>query len=152
MGYVDEHVRDLSAPADVAWQRVAAMGGDERRYTPHALWRVRGFLDRAVGGPGFRLTGPERPPAPGDIVDFWTVEAAEPPLLRLRAQTRLPGAAYLELEVEPRGEGSRLVVRTLFEPAGLPGHAYWWAQLGAHKVVFAMMADRLASLVDADPA
>lgn len=81
MAYVDEHARDLSVPVDDAWSILSAMGGDPRRYVPLDLWRVRGLLDRLVGGPGFRLTGPAGPPRAGDVIDFWAVESADCPVL-----------------------------------------------------------------------
>lgn len=62
---------------------------------------------------------------------------------------RLPGAAYLTIRVAPRDSGSRLTVRTDFEPAGLLGHAFWFAELPAHKVVFSLMTVRLAGLIEA---
>ncbi|QNN52272.1 DUF2867 domain-containing protein [Nocardioides mesophilus] len=149
MAYVDEHVQNLSVPVEAAWSVVLATGGDPSRYVPRGLWRLRGVADRAVGGPGFRLTGPGRRPAPGDAIDFWEVESAEFPVLRLRALMRLPGTAHLELCVEPRAAGlSRLVARTVFEPAGALGHAFWWAELPAHKVVFALMTARLAAQIN----
>ncbi len=70
-----------------------------------------------------------------------------PARLRLRALSRLPGTAYLDVLVRPHGAGSELVLRTTFEPAGLPGHAYWWSTLAAHRVTFALMARRVAALV-----
>jgi hypothetical protein len=147
MAYVDLHTRDLGVPVEDAWSVVSAMGGDPRRYPPYPLWRVRGLLDRLLGGPGFRMTGPGRRPVPGDELDFWEVESADFPTLKVRALTKLPGTARLEFHVEPQGAGSRLVVRNTFAPSGLAGHAYWWGQLAAHKAVFALMTNRLVRLI-----
>ncbi len=76
------------------------------------------------------------------------VESTGSPLLRLRALTRLPGAAYLGVTVEPRATGARgWCCARSFDPAGPPGHAYWWANLATHRLVFARMADRWAGLL-----
>ncbi len=148
MAYVEQHAQDLSVPCREAWSVVSSMGGDPGRYVPVGLWRLRGLADRLLGGPGFRLTQPAGAPAPGDAVDFWEVESADYPVLRLRALMRLPGTAHLEIRVEPRGPLSRLVVCTVFEPAGPVGHAFWWAELPAHKVVFALMTARWAARIN----
>ena len=69
-------------------------------------------------------------------MDFWEVVEVHPPTrLRVRAVTRLPGTAYLDVGVHAAGARTELSLRTTFEPAGLAGHAYWWATVGAHKVV-----------------
>ena len=78
------------------------------------------------------------------------VEVHAPSRLRLQAESRLPGAAFLDIVVEPQSARTDLALRTEFHPDGLLGHAFWWAELPAHKVVFEMMARRLASLVLAD--
>jgi len=147
--YVDRHTVPVAARPDEAWGRLVRLGGDPRAWTPGPLWRVRGALDRLVGGPGFRMTGPGRDLRPGDDVDFWRVEEVSPPaLLRLRASTRLPGTAYLTARLASAGAASTLTLQTDFEPAGLPGHAYWWSSVAAHRATFALMARRWASLLD----
>ncbi len=147
--YADEYSRTLGdVTPEQAWAVVERLGGDDRFYAPPGLWRLRGALDAAVGGPGYRITGPGRALERGDEMDFWRVVAVRPPsLLRVKAQTRLPGTAYLVIRVQAAGAGTRLTLRSEFEPAGLAGHAYWWSQLGAHKAVFALMARRLEALV-----
>jgi hypothetical protein len=145
--YADAHARDLPVPPEAAWQELAHVGGDPRWWTPYLLWQLRGLADRAVGGHGLRMGRAHRPLSPGDTVDFWTVESVDYPALRLRALTRLPGTAYLAVTVEPREEGSRMVLRSEFDPAGAVGHAYWWSNLAAHRVVFSLLADRWAALL-----
>ncbi|MFD0774685.1 DUF2867 domain-containing protein, partial [Streptomonospora algeriensis] len=107
----------------------------------------RGFVDRAVGGVGLRRG--RRDPTRlrvGDALDFWRVEEVERgALLRLRAEMRLPGLAWLQLITEDDGDGSVLHQRALFHPRGLAGHLYWWCLLPAHRIVFHRMAANIAA-------
>ena len=109
-------------------------------------------MDRLVGGVGLRRgrRHPDRLRV-GDPLDFWRVEALEPGrLLRLRAEMRLPGEAWLEWTVEPTdGGGSRLEQRALFHPRGLYGRAYWLAVSPFHRVIFRPMARRLVEIAAA---
>jgi hypothetical protein len=152
VAYVDEHSASTDATPEHAWEVVSRLGGDERFYTPRGLWRVRGRVDRLLGGPGHRIAGTGRPLRPGDPLDFWEVVEVRPPsLVRIRALSVLPGTAYLDVAVRPQGAGSRLTLRTEFEPAGVAGHVLWWAELPAHTVVLARMTRRLAALVGRHP-
>ncbi len=146
--YVDEHRAVVAVTPERAWNAVLGLGGDERFYAPRELWRVRGRLERLSGGTGHRIAGPDRPLEVGDAMDFWEVVEVQPPTrLRVRALSRLPGTAYLEIGVYPRGSGTELRVRSEFEPTGALGHAFWWSELPAHKLVFALMTRRLAGIV-----
>lgn len=126
-----------AAPKDV-FAEVASLGGAVGWPYGNTLWRLRGLLDRLVGGPGMRLG--RRDPANlrvGDAVDFWRVEeirAGE--LLRLRAEMRVPGRAWLQYEVTDEPGGSMLVQTAFFEPRGLSGRLYWWLLLPAHVLIF----------------
>ena len=158
--YVDTHSVIVEATPEHTWDVVSHLGGDPRLWTPGPLWRTRGALERLVGGPGHRIEGPGRALAVGDTMDFWRVLEVRPPTrLRVQAESLLPGEAFLDVIVAPQGSRpgtslhhrltaqTKLTLRTEFEPAGLVGHAFWWSELGAHKVVFALMARRLAALV-----
>jgi hypothetical protein len=146
--YVDEHHVAADVPSERAWDVVRRLGGEPRLYAPRPLWRARGLLDGLIGGPGDRIEGPGRPLRVGDAMDFWEVVEVHPPSrLRLRALTRLPGTAHLEVGVRARGTGTELSLRTEFEAAGILGHAFWWAELPAHTLVFELMTHRLARLV-----
>ena len=148
MTYVDEHHVAVDVSPEHAWDVVRRLGGEPRFYTPRPLWRARGLLDGLIGGPGDRIEGPGRPLEVGDAMDFWEVVEVHPPTrLRVRALTRLPGTAYLDIVVHARGAGAELSLRTEFEPAGIPGHVFWWAELPAHTLVFEAMTRRLAELV-----
>ncbi len=136
-----------AAPAAALWEQVAQIGGDNGYYFLDALWRVRGRLDRLLGGSGLRKG---RPPAHalrvGDAVDFWRVVALEPGRrLTLLAEMKMPGAAALEFEVSPQGERrSQLCLTATFHPAGAPGLAYWHALTPVHAVLFPGLAQTIA--------
>ncbi|MEO8461694.1 MAG: DUF2867 domain-containing protein, partial [Chloroflexota bacterium] len=73
----------------------------------------------------------------GDALDFWRVEEVRSPeLLRLRAEMRVPGRAWLQYEVVPADGGSRLIQTAFFEPKGLPGLAYWYLFYPIHALIF----------------
>ncbi|MFI6848924.1 SDR family oxidoreductase [Kitasatospora sp. NBC_00085] len=141
--YEDVRERSVGASPSAVWQVVEGIGGDNGWYSFPLAWALRGWLDRLVGGVGLRRG--RRDPARlrvGDSLDFWRVEEIEPGrLLRLRAEMRLPGLAWLELSVGPDGEGgTHYRQRALFHPHGLAGHAYWWAVAPFHAAVFGGMA------------
>ncbi|MEJ3654771.1 DUF2867 domain-containing protein [Actinomycetes bacterium KLBMP 9759] len=142
---VSERVERVAAPADAVWAVLGQLG-DGRWFTVPGAWALRGALDRLAGGIGARRTRPERL-EPGAALDSWRIEHVEPGRrLRLRAETRLPGTAWLDLRVEPVGGGSRYVQRVTFEPDGWPGRAYWFAQKPIHDFVFAVMARTIAGV------
>ena len=99
---VDSRSQQLSCAAGAAFAPIERIGGDKGWYYGNGLWRLRGFVDLLLGGPGLRRG--RRDPQhvlPGDALDFWRVEQIEPgQLLRLRAEMKLPGRAWLQFEVE----------------------------------------------------
>ena len=131
----------------VAFEPIARLGGATGWYAADALWRLRGFLDLLVGGVGLRRGRRDpRHLVVGDAVDFWRVEAVEPGrLLRLAAEMRLPGRAWLVFEIEPDGPGSVIRQTALFDPVGLLGLAYWYALYPVHRFVFGGMLRGIAS-------
>ncbi|WP_051967251.1 SDR family oxidoreductase [Kitasatospora mediocidica] len=154
-GSLYHDTRELAVDADprALWRVVEGIGGDNGWYSFPLAWAVRGWLDRLVGGVGLRRgrRDPQRLRV-GDSLDFWRVEEIEPGrLLRLRAEMRLPGLAWLELGVTPdAGGGAVLHQRALFHPHGLAGHAYWWSVAPFHAVVFGGMARNIAGRARAD--
>jgi len=89
----------------------------------------------------------------GDTVDFWRVEAAEPPsLLRLRAEMRVPGRAWLQFEARPAEGGTLLVQTAFFEPRGLFGLLYWYSLYPVHQLIFSNLIARLAARAEGGPA
>ena len=115
------------------------------------LWNLRGWVDKLIGGVGIRR-GRRHPDNlwVGDAVDFWRVEAVEPDaLLRLRAEMKLPGEAWIQWKITPDGAGSNLAQEAIFYPRGLLGRLYWYALVPFHGVIFAQMARRIAAAAEA---
>ncbi|MEU6852846.1 SDR family oxidoreductase [Actinacidiphila alni] len=144
-GSLYEDVRELTVTArpEAVWRVVEGVGGENGWYSFPLAWAVRGWLDRLVGGVGLRRGRRDRDRLRvGDSLDFWRVEEIVPGrLLRLRAEMRLPGPAWLELSVAEAGGGrTRYRQRALFHPHGLAGHLYWWSVKPFHGVVFSGMA------------
>ena len=136
-------VTTTASEADL-FATVAGIGGERGWYASDWLWEVRGLLDRAVGGIGLRR-GRRHPDQLrlGDALDFWRVDAYEPPtLLRLRAEMKLPGRAWLEWRITP----GQLEQRALYHPKGLWGRAYWYSLLPFHGVIFGRLAQRVGAL------
>jgi hypothetical protein len=105
------------------------------------------LVDRLAGGPGLRR-GRRHPLElePGDAIDFWRIERVEPPhLLRLRAEMKVPGRAWLQWEVLPEKDGSQLVQTAIFEPIGLAGHLYWNLLYPIHKIIFSGLVRSIAA-------
>ncbi len=139
--YRDVRRQAVHARPEDLWRVVEGIGGSNGWYSFPAAWAARGLLDRLVGGVGLRRgrRDPERLYV-GETVDFWRVEEIVPgSLLRLRAEMRLPGAAWLELRVEEDEGGAVFEQRALFHPRGLAGHAYWWSVAPFHGIVFGGM-------------
>lgn len=144
---VDSRAVRVACSPQAAFTPIRRIGGARGWYFANALWRARGLLDRLVGGPGLRR-GRRDPEwlVPGDALDFWRVEAFEPGrLLRLAAEMRLPGRAWLQFDVEPDGDGARVRQTAMFEPLGLGGLLYWYALYPVHHVIFAGMLRAIAA-------
>ncbi len=135
---VERRQRTIGAAPERVFAEIESVGGDAGWPYANVLWRLRGIADRAVGGVGMRLG--RRDPARlrvGDALDFWRVEEIDRPnLLRLRAEMRVPGRAWLQYEVTAADDGSRLVQTAFFEPKGLPGLAYWYLLYPLHGLIF----------------
>ncbi|TAJ17130.1 MAG: SDR family oxidoreductase [Dehalococcoidia bacterium] len=129
----------VHAPAERVWELIASIGGNRGYYYADVLWRLRGLLDRCVGGVGMRR-GRRHPQdiRAGDAVDFWRVVEVDPgKRLTLVAEMKVPGAAALEFEVIPSGDDAcTLVTSARFHPAGLPGLLYWYLLLPIHNQIF----------------
>ena len=145
---VDSRVRRVEVGAGAAFAPIRKIGGEAGWYAFNWLWRLRGWLDLVAGGPGLRRgrRDPERP-AVGETIDFWRVEAYQPDrLLRLSAEMRLPGRAWLQFEVESSGSGCVIRQTAEFEPLGLAGLAYWYGLNPLHRLIFERMLGRIARL------
>ncbi|WP_330436817.1 SDR family oxidoreductase [Streptomyces griseoaurantiacus] len=145
--YTDRRERVVSASPEALWRVVEGIGGVHGWYSVPLAWTVRGLLDRLVGGVGLRRGRRDAARLRvGESLDFWRVEELEPGrLLRLRAEMRLPGLAWLEMRVDADERGrTRYRQRALFHPHGLLGHLYWWSVSPFHALVFGGMARNIA--------
>jgi uncharacterized protein YbjT (DUF2867 family) len=135
---VDSRAAWVRRAPDQAFRPIARIGGQNGWYYGNRLWRLRGLLDWLAGGPGMRRGRRDSEAlVPGDTLDFWRVEAFEPHhLLRLAAEMRLPGRAWLQFEVTSEAGGSLIRQTALFDPVGLTGLVYWYALWGIHQLVF----------------
>ncbi len=140
--FVDRRSIDVHAGCDAVYRAFSRVGGGHGWYAGDLLWRIRGWMDKLVGGPGLRRgrRDPERVEF-GEALDFWRVVGVEPDRrLSLRAEMKLPGTALLDLETERLDEDrSRLIMTARFRPKGLLGILYWYAVLPAHGLVFGGM-------------
>ncbi len=144
--YRDIQKVEIEAKPEQVWKVVEAIGGDHGYFTMDWAWEIRGFLDRIVGGVGLRR-GRRDPDhlQVGETLDFWRVEAREPnQLLRLRAEMRMPGLAWLEFQINQISDTkTQLIQQAIYYPRGLAGHAYWWAISPFHVFVFKGMAKNI---------
>lgn len=146
--YRDVRIVHSPDPIDVVWKRVEAIGGDNGYSLASWAWEVRGFIDKIFGGVGLRRG--RRDPnilQVGDALDFWRVEEIQRPhLLRLRAEMKMPGLAWLEfgLVEDLATGGTTLTQVAIYAPKGLLGHAYWWSVWPMHGLVFPSMAKTAA--------
>ncbi|ALE75566.1 NAD-dependent dehydratase [Pseudonocardia sp. EC080625-04] len=153
--YLDEREQPTSVSPERLWTVIEGIGGERGWYSFPLAWSVRGWMDRAVGGVG--LSRGRRDPDDlhtGDALDWWRVERLVEPggsrspgsdlgpqegLLRLRAEMKVPGQAWLDMSVTPRDGGSTYHQRAVFIPHGLPGYLYWWSVAPFHGIVFGGM-------------
>jgi uncharacterized protein YbjT (DUF2867 family) len=144
---IERRSRLVQAAAPDVFRAFAGLGGDRGWLYANWAWRLRGILDRLVGGVGFRRG--RRDPNElrvGDAVDFWRVETVERDrLLRLRAEMKVPGDAWLQFEAKPHSEGGTLLVQTaFFAPKGLSGFLYWYLLYPIHGLIFSGLIRNLA--------
>jgi uncharacterized protein YbjT (DUF2867 family) len=144
---VDSRAVEVTCGPEQAFGPIRRIGGAAGWYFGNGLWRIRGWLDLLIGGPGLRR-GRRDPEAlrVGDALDFWRVEAFESRgVLRLAAEMRLPGRAWLQFEVEPTAAGARIRQTAIFDPLGLAGLLYWYALYPIHRLIFAGMLRGIAA-------
>lgn len=129
-----------------AFVPIKRIGGRTGWYGFNWLWRLRGFIDLLVGGVGMRRGRPDADVLRvGDPLDFWRVERFEPGrLLRLEAEMKVPGRAWLEFEIVPEDGGCVIRQTATFDPSGVAGLAYWYAIYPLHVAVFRRMLNGIA--------
>jgi hypothetical protein len=148
---VDSRSISVSVPPADAFRPIASIGGRNGWYYATWLWHVRGFMDLLAGGVGMRR-GRLHPTRflVGEAVDWWRVEAIEPgKRLRLFAEMKVPGRAWLEFDVEPEGTGSSIRQTAIFDPVGLAGLAYWYATYPVHQLMFRGMLKEIGRQAEA---
>jgi hypothetical protein len=143
---VDSRTVSVGVPSAVAFAPIQVIGGAIGWYGWNWLWRLRALLDLLAGGVGMRRGRPN--PVllnVGDTIDFWRVEALEPNRrLRLAAEMKLPGRAWLEFEVTSNGPSTTIRQTAIFDPVGWLGSVYWYALFPLHQLVFASMLRGIA--------
>lgn len=151
---VDARSVEVAVAPEDAFRPIQRIGGTTGWYAFDWLWRLRGFLDLLFGGVGVRRGRPSADELRvGDALDFWRVEAYEPGrLLRLHAEMKLPGRAWLEFEVRPDGAGARIHQTALYDPVGLLGLLYWYAVAPLHGLVFSRMLRNISAAAMRDAA
>lgn len=148
---LDRRRRRVKATPRHVFEAICSLGGEEGWPAGNALWQLRGLMDRMVGGVGMRR-GRRHPRElrVGDPLDFWRVEAFEVAhVLRLRAEMKLPGRAWLQFEVLPDPGGARVEQTAFFEPHGILGYLYWYSVLPFHRFVFPGLIDALKKQAEA---
>jgi uncharacterized protein YbjT (DUF2867 family) len=144
---IEQRQCEVDAAARDVYAEFASLGGTRGWLVFNPLWRLRGAADRLIGGVGFRR-GRRHPInlRVGDAVDFWRVEAVEPGhLLRLRAEMKVPGRAWLQFQAEPLDTArTRLSQTAYFAPRGLFGILYWYLLYPVHGFMFSRMIQSVA--------
>lgn len=152
--YTDVQTYSSTASPDRVWKIVEGIGGDNGWYSWPVGWAARGWMDKIAGGVGLRRGRRDANELlTGEALDFWRVEeVVHGERLRLRAEMKVPGRAWLEFRVEPEGSGSAYYQRAVFFPSGLSGRLYWFAVLPFHGFIFKAMARNVAKAAEALPA
>ncbi|MFZ0390643.1 MAG: SDR family oxidoreductase [Calditrichia bacterium] len=131
---------------ETVFNKLRQIGGDTGWYYANWLWKLRGGMDRLIGGVGMRRG--RRHPTDlriGDAVDFWRVEAVDPPrYLKLRAEMKLPGTAWLEFNISKNPQGlTQFEQKAVFKPQKVFGKLYWYLTMPFHFFIFRNMAKRI---------
>lgn len=139
--------RAVAASPAALYAVFSGIGGRRGWFYMNWAWEIRGFVDKLIGGVGLRRG--RRDPDDlrvGEALDFWRVEAIEPErMLRLRAEMRVPGKAWLQFEAAPREDGRSVVTQTaFFAPKGLFGWLYWYGLYPLHSLIFSGLIDQIA--------
>jgi uncharacterized protein YbjT (DUF2867 family) len=151
---IEQRQRLVQATPAVVYRAFTGLGGERGWLYANWAWRLRGVQDRLIGGVGLRR-GRRHPNdvRAGDALDFWRVEAVEPDrMLRLRAEMKVPGDAWLQFEARSQSEGETLLLQTaFFAPKGLSGFLYWYLLYPIHGLIFSGMIRNLARWAEQEP-
>ena len=149
---VDSRTRNVAVPPSEAFRPIRQIGGRRGWYFGNFLWTLRGWIDLLVGGVGIRRgrRDPEQLRV-GDVLDWWRVEAYEPNRrLRLLAEMKVPGRAWLEFQVDGDADDSTIRQTAIFDPVGLAGLAYWYALYPLHAWMFRGMLRQITERAQAE--
>ncbi len=125
----------VAARPEQVFSILGSMGGKNGWPYANVLWRLRGWFDRLLGGPGLR--GREASLRTGSVLDYYRVEALDTNRrLLLRAELKAPGYGWMEWKIQPSDKGSRLTQTAFLAPRSLPGFLYWYALWPLHNLVF----------------
>ncbi len=145
--FIDTQEKPIQANPELVYKAILGLGGDKGWLAYNWLWRLRGQMDRLIGGVGMRRgrRDPEKLRV-GDVLDFWRVESLkENEHLQLHAEMKLPGQGWLRFDIEDVGDGSSILNQTAYyEPKGLLGYLYWWAAYPFHFLIFPGMIREIA--------
>ena len=150
---IERRVRQVNAEPQDVYVAFTSLGGQTGWLYMNSLWRLRGIMDRFVGGPGYRRGRPDRVDLRiGDALDFWRVEAIQPGhMMRLRAEMKMPGKGWLQYVVNSMGQGkSELVQTAYFAPKGLWGYVYWYSIFFIHRLIFDGLIDQIVAKVESE--
>ncbi len=144
---IERRQRVVQVPAEAVYRAFARLGGQRGWLYMDWTWQVRGIVDRLFGGVGMRRGRRNSEDVRvGDALDFWRVEAVDPGrMMRLRAEMKVPGRAWLEFQAEHQTAGGTLLTQTaFFEPKGLLGLLYWYVLYPVHGLIFSGLIRTLA--------
>jgi Protein of unknown function (DUF2867) len=134
------------ASAESVYKSFTSIGGDKGWLAWGWAWKLRGLMDKLVGGPG--LSRGRRHPTEvliGEELDFWRVEDLKlNQFILLRAEMKVPGKAWLQFEAVPKNGKTQLIQTAIFAPKGLFGLLYWYGSYPFHFFIFDQMAQKIA--------
>ena len=145
--FIERRQMIISASTETVYRNFASLGGRRGWLYMDWAWQLRGIVDRLLGGVGMRRGRRDQEKLRvGDSLDFWRVEMVEPGrLIRLRAEMKVPGRAWLEFETRTAVDGQSLLMQTaFFEPKGLLGLLYWYALYPIHCIIFSGLIKTIA--------
>lgn len=148
--FSEKRTAESTATTDDLYWAVSRIGGDVGYYAVDWAWKIRGLLDKLVGGPGLRRGRRHATNLrPGEALDFWRVVDVDPgSSLELAAEMRVPGEAWLRFEVTATDTGSSLNQTAYFAPRGLLGRVYWLVMFPFHAAIFAGMARSITAAAE----
>ena len=143
---IDARTLNINVAPEIAFNPIQHIGGEKGWYAWNLLWQLRGFIDLLLGGVGMRRGRSHKDKLiVGGTIDFWRIEKTIPNnFLRLSAEMKLPGRAWLEFEVIGNGSSSTIKQTAIFEPIGILGKMYWYSLYPLHQLIFAGMLQAIA--------